>query len=222
MEFDDFKLLWNEYDRKLAASLRLNTFLLQQANLGPVKGWMRTVVRGHVFELIVNAIAIFLIGSFAADHAGEARFLLPSVALGIYAVLLVAESIRQMVAIHAIDYEEPVVAIAKKLEQLRIKRIAIVKWTLFTAPLLWIPLLIVCLRGFFGIDAYAALGAGYLAANLALGLSIIPLALWVSRRYATRFERSSLVRSLMDDVTGRSLMAALESLSTIRRFEHEG
>ncbi|HEV2643905.1 MAG TPA: hypothetical protein VGT98_14410, partial [Candidatus Elarobacter sp.] len=165
MEFEDFKQLWNEYDRKLEASLRLNTLLLQQANLGPVKGSMRTVVRGLVVELIANMIAVLLIGSFAADHAAETRFLIPSVVLGIYAILLVAESIRQMVAIHGIDYDETVVAIAKKLERLRIKRITIVKWTLLTAPLLWVPLLVVGLRGLFGIDAYDALGAGYLTAN---------------------------------------------------------
>ncbi|MDQ6924708.1 MAG: hypothetical protein M3154_00540 [Candidatus Eremiobacteraeota bacterium] len=222
MEFEDFKQLWNEYDRKLGASLHLNTLLLQQANLGATKSSMRTVVRGLVLELIVNMIAVLLIGSFAAVHVAEAHFLIPSLVLGVYAILLVAESIRQMVAIHGIDYEETVVAIAKKLEQLRIKRISTVKWTLLTAPLLWMPLLIVCLRGFFGVDAYDALGAGYLAANLALGMSVIPLGLWVSRRYADRFERSSLARSLMDDVTGRSLLTALDSLRTILRFENEG
>lgn len=222
MEFEDFKQLWNEYDRKLEAGLRLNTLLLQQANLGRVKGSMRAYARGFVFESIVNAIGILLIGSFAADHVAEARFLIPALVLGIFAILLVAESIRQMVAAQSIDYGEPVVAIAKELEQLRIKRSSIVKWTLLAAPLLWVPLLIVCLRGFFGVDAYAALGTAYLAVNLALGICVIPLGLWVSKRYADRFERSSLVRSLMDDLTGRSLMAALDSLNTIRRFENEG
>jgi hypothetical protein len=221
MEFEDFKQLWNEHDRKLGASLRFNALLLQRANLDHVKGSMRALERVLVLELIVNAIAVLLVGSFAGDHLAEVRFLIPSIVLGVYAILLVAESVRQLVAVHAIDYDEPVVASSKKLEQLRIKRISIAKWTLLTAPLLWVPLLIVGLRAFFGTDAYDALGIGYLAANLALGIGAIPLGLWVSKRYAGRFGRSFLVRSLMDDLSGRSLRTALDSLRTALRFESE-
>jgi len=47
-------------------------------------------------------------------------------------------------------------------------------------------LFIVLMHGLAGVDAYTGLGATYLLANLAVGVAVILLALYVSRRYADR------------------------------------
>jgi hypothetical protein len=110
----------------------------------------------------------------------------------------------------------------QRLEQLKIRRITTTKWALMLAPLMWVPLLIVLLKGLAGIDAYSALGAVYLAVNALAGIAVIPLALWMSKRFGPHVSHSSFVRTLMDDLAGRSLLAALASLDTIRRFQEDG
>jgi hypothetical protein len=122
------------------------------------------------------------------------------------------------VEINAVDYDEPVVAIQRKLEQLRLSRIRTTLATLLFAPLMWVPLLIVGLRA-FGVDLLAVTSASWLAANVLFGFAVIPLAVFVARRYGQRLGQSTLMRSLADEVAGRSLIAALNSLDTIRRFE---
>lgn len=220
MDLDDMKALWTAYDRKLEASMRLNTHLLAQANLGKVRTSLRSLGRGLAIELAFNVIAVLLIGSFAADRVSELRFFVPALVLGLYAIAIAASCAWQIARLSNVDYDEPVLAIQRKLDELRIRRVAFTRWILLTSPLMWGPLLVVLLRA-AGIDAYAVLGPAYLAANLAFGLLIPPLALWLSKQYGARLRSSSVCRALADDLAGRSLIGALDSLDTLSRFEDD-
>jgi hypothetical protein len=221
MDLQDMKDRWAEYDRKLETSFRLNTGILRELNLGRVDSALKRLSRLVAFELLVNLGAAAALGMFIASHIGEVRFLAPAVALGLCAVALVVASIRQLGVLHGLDYSVPVVAIQKQLETLRIERIRTTQWVLLLSPLLWTPLLIVALEGLLGIDSYLFLDGRWLAANLLVGLAFIPLMLWVARRFAGRWQGSPLVRSLMDDLAGRSLVAAAGFLSELSGFEEE-
>ena len=89
------------------------------------------------------------------------------------------------------------------------------------APALWTPLLVVGLEGAFGVNAYSALGAGWLAVNAIFGLAVIPVMVWVSRRYADRMAQSPFVHRLMNDIAGHSLTAATAFLEQLVSFERE-
>jgi hypothetical protein len=221
MDLQDLKNRWAEYDRKLEGSLRLNTRLLREVNLSRVDSALKRLSRLLVFELLVDLGAVVALGMFIAGHAGEVRFLAPALLLGVCAVAFVIRSIRQLTALHSLDYSAPVVAIQKQLTALRIERIRVTKWVLLLSPLLWTPLLIVALEGLLGVDAYLFLDGSWLAANLLFGLAFIPLMLWAARRFASRWQGSPLVQSLMDDLAGRSLVAATGFLSELSRFENE-
>jgi len=220
VEIQELKDLWARSERRLTASMRLNVLLLEQANLRKTDGSLQRLSRGIVAELILNFLGLVLIGSFAADNVREPRFLVPAVLLGAYAVGLLIAGVCQIVAIAGVDFDEPVVAIQKRLEALRLLRVRTTLGVLLFAPLMWVPLLIVALRGLFGVDAYAA-GVAWLAANVAFGLAIIPVAIFIARRYGDRLRRTGLMRGLTDAIAGRSLAAALESLDAIQRFERD-
>jgi hypothetical protein len=69
--------------------------------------------------------------------------------------------------------------------------------------------------------AYALLGASYLVWNVIVGVAVIALAIWVSRKLATRIERSSIVQGLMNTLAGYNLNAATQSLRNLKDFERE-
>jgi hypothetical protein len=221
MELDDLKELWTQSNRKLEASVRLNSLLVQQMNLGKTESYVRRLSWGAWFEVGVNLLAVALLGSFAAGHLREPRFLIPALSLGGYALALLIVRVRELVELANIDYAEPVVAIQKRLEDLRIRRIRTTIWTLLFAPLMWVPLLVVALRGLFGVDVYTVAAPSWFVANLLFGLAVIPAGMLLARRYGHVFERFSPVRSLADTIAGRSLAAALDALDTIRRFEDD-
>jgi hypothetical protein len=206
MELEELKALWNQSNRKLEASTRLNRLLLTQWNLRKTDTSLKRLVRGIAFELIVNLACVFLLGWFAAGHAGEPKFFIPVAMLDIYAIALVIAGARQFCALRSPDYNEPIVAIQSRLQRLRLARIRATMWTLLFAPLMWLPLLIVASRGLFGIDIYAAVSPAWLAANATLGLVVIPVAIALAKAYGSKLERDTPMR----------LLAAL------RRFAEEG
>jgi hypothetical protein len=79
----------------------------------------------------------------------------------------------------------------------------------------------VLLKGLIGVDAYAHFSPAWLAANLLFGLLVIPVAIWVSRRYADRLQQSPLLQQLMLDIAGRNLATATEYLRSLAKFEEE-
>ncbi|MGH7727802.1 MAG: hypothetical protein ACREM2_03260 [Vulcanimicrobiaceae bacterium] len=219
MDLDELKALWSEDQRQLAASMRLNTQLLQHANLDKASSSLKQLERGITAEATMNFIALLLLGSFTGDHAGRPQFLIPAIAMEMYVVALLAADVRQIVQIRSIDFDEPVVAISRRLEGLRVLRIRTTLGTLLFAPLMWLPLLIVAARGLLGVDIYSAVSPAWLAANIVFGLALIPIALVAARTRGSRIARFGPLRALADDVAGRSLRAAHDALDSIRRFE---
>jgi hypothetical protein len=218
VELEEIKTLWAAGNEKHEASARLNRSLLQRWNLRKVDTSLKWRARSIGIELLGGACAMFLLGSFAADHILELRFAAPAIALGVYAIALIIANARQLAAVNAVDFDEPVVAIQKRLARLRIARIRTIAWTLLFAPLMWVPLLVVAARAVFGVDVYAA-GGLWLLANLLFGLAVIPIAIGTAHLLAARSTKSRGLRSLGDLIAGRTLASALESLDSVVRFE---
>jgi hypothetical protein len=221
MELEELKALWNESNRKLEASLRLNSLLFAQWSLRKADTSLRRLGRRIAFDLIVNLIGIALLGWFAADHVAEPKFLVPAALLDVYAIALLVAGARQLFELRSLDYDEPVVAVQSRLQRLRLARIRATMWTLLFAPLMWLPLLIVTSRGLFGLDLYAAASPAWLAANAIFGLAVIPLAIAIAKRHGSNLERARPMRFLADEIAGRSLAAALDDLAALRRFAEE-
>jgi hypothetical protein len=221
MELEEIKALWTQSNRELEASMRLNSVLLRQSNLRTADTSTRRFTRGIWLELIVNAVGLVLLGSFAGDHFRQPQFFIPAAVLGVYGIALLNDGVRQLIAAHALDFDEPVIVIQKKLEQLRIRRIRTILWTLLLGPLMWVPLLVVTLRGLFGVNLYAALSPEWLVANALFGLAVIPSAIFLARRYGSLLAVYTPMRRLADEIAGRSLSRAFDSLDALRRFEAE-
>jgi hypothetical protein len=120
------------------------------------------------------------------------------------------------------DYDKPIAVIQKQLESLRALRIRTIQWGLLTGQLVWwIPFLIVALKGVWGVDAYQVFGTAILLTNLAFGLAIIPLAIWVSKRFGERVGRRPVMQRLMRSLAGYNMNAASGFLASLSELEHE-
>lgn len=221
MELQDLQAAWANYDKKLETSLRLNTTLLREFNLNKVDSALRRLFRFIVFEVLIDLAAVVALGMFIASHVRELPFLVPALGLEICAILALAVGIHQLAALGSVDYSASIVEIQRQVEMLRARRIQITKWIVLLCPLLWMPLLIVGLKGLLGFNAYLILEPGYLAVNQLFGVAFAALLLWVSRRYADRLKGRPFIQRLMDDIAGRSLKSAQGFLKTLSRFEQE-
>jgi hypothetical protein len=222
MELEDLKKQWDGLDAKLDGALRLNRRFLEERALERADKAMARHVWALAAEVALGVVAVLLTGSFVAEHVREARFLLPGAVLHVFVIAQIGMLVRQIVETRRIDYAEPLVEIQRRIGTLRVSAIRRTAWTFILAPLVWTPLCIVALRGFLGVDAYAAFGTQYIVANLALGVAVVAAGMVASRLYADRFSASPFGRRLMGALAGTSLAAATAHLEALSRFEHEG
>ena len=221
MELDELKQKWAEHDHKLEVNIRLTRQLLTATKMNRARSALQRLAVFVALESVVALAVIIVLGSFIGDHIAMVRFAVPAAALDLFEIASLIVLIQQIRLALNIDYGSPVAAIQKQLESLRMLHIRHFQWTLLLAPLLWTPLLIVALEGFLRVDAYKTVGAAYLLANLLFGLAIIPLAIWLSKKFGDRMDRSPKIQRLMKDLAGYNLNAASDFLATLSEFEEE-
>ncbi|MGA2738976.1 MAG: hypothetical protein ABSG65_16180 [Bryobacteraceae bacterium] len=221
VELDDLRKTWAEYDRKLDVNIRLSKQLLIATKLNRVRSPLRRLAFFLGLESVIQFAVVVALGSFIYEHIAMARFALPAAALDVFAIAILIAIIRQIVAALQIDYDQPIAIIQKQLEDLRVLRIRYIQGIFLVATLVWTPLLIVALKGLWGLDAYRLLGTAYLVANLLVGLAIIPLAIWLSKKFAGRMGRAPMIQRFMKDLAGYNLNAAAGFLAALSEFEEE-
>jgi hypothetical protein len=217
-DLDEMKEVWTAHDEKLDQSIRLNRELLNSATLSKAQSATQRMSWVLGLEAVIWLVMIVSLGSFISHHVGALRLSLSAAALDVYAIAMLAATIRQIVALRKIDYSGPVTAIQKQLEMLRVLRIRITQRALLGGTVAWAPFLIVAARAFLGLDIANSL---WLWVNVAFGLCLIPLAVWLSKVFGERMGRFPFIQRVMNDVAGRSLNAASEFISKLSGFEAE-
>lgn len=221
MNFDDIKNQWTAFDKKLDNSIKLNTLLLKEISFNKTNSYLRRLSLSIYIELILSFLVLMILGNFMWNNLYQIKFLVPAISLDLFVIFLVHSGIRQLIAINNIDFSEPIITNQKKLESLKVRRISETKMVFLVSPLLWVPLLIVIVRGITGLNPYAIFSASWLVTNLLFGLAVIPLVFWVSKRYSHRFQSFPLVQAIMNDIAGHSLNEAIGFVNKLSKFEEE-
>jgi hypothetical protein len=215
---DEMKIKWAEYDQKLDQSVRLNWEFMKAANLNGARSALQRMTRFQVLEAFVWSAIVMVLGSFIHGHMATLRFALPGIALDLFAISMLAATIRQIVAARQIDYGQPIIAIQKQVESMRVLRIRMIQWGLLAGAVVWAPFAIITSKVLFGINSY---NVTWLSANILFGLALIPLTLWLSRKFGDRMGRSPFIQQLMKDIAGDNLSAAREFVAKLSEFEDE-
>lgn len=221
MELDDFKSQWAEYDRKLDTSIHLSTQVLRETRMSRLGSNLKWAFRGILFEQLMSIPAVALLAIFIRNHISDPRYVVPAAVLDLFAIYSVVSCGWQMGTLSSIDYGQPVVTIQKKIQKVKLVRLATVKWGFLLWPILWIPFTIVFFRGIFGIDGYVMFRGSRLAIDLAAGAAITALLYVVSNRLADRVNRLPLAQRVFNELAGRNLSKATAFLEQLRQFETE-
>lgn len=230
MDLDDLRIKLAEQNAKLDQVLRLNTEAVRELQLSKTRSNLRWLARGVVVELLMTIVAVVWLGNFIAGHLATPKFLLPAIFIDICAIIFMGACIRQLMVMAKLNYSLPVVTVQKELGKLRILRIRTTKWVMILSFILWLPVLIVLLKGLLGVDLWMILGVvgeqhssffAWVVANILFGLVVALVLVWISNRYAHKVEQSPRIKRLMDELAGHSLTKAINSLDSIIQFETE-
>lgn len=218
---DALQQQWARFDHKLDVSVSLNRRLLTSIKLDKVRSPLQRLTWFLIAESLLQAVVVVVLGSFNFDSITTPRFALAGITLEIIAIAFLIALIRQITLVCQIDYLDPITTIQAQLGRLRIWRVRYTQMVFLIAPLVWTPLMIVAFKGFWGLDAYSLFGVPFLAAQLLFGAAVIPLAIWVSKKFSDRMNRSPLIQQLMNDIAGYNLNAATNTLVRLAEFEKE-
>jgi hypothetical protein len=221
MELDELKQVWREQSQRLDNVLDVNVHLLKTLETERSRSALRSWGRLPTYELVSGIVAQLWLVHFVATHLGMPNQVLSGVILAVAALLAVIVSAMQLVMVARVDYAAPVVEIQERLGRLRTLRLRNVQWTLLLAPLLWTPLSLVLAQAVVGVDLYRAFGPAWVWVNLAFGVAVIPVAVWMSRLAGARWGGRPFWKRLRDDVTGRGLVVARAAMDELVAFRRE-
>jgi hypothetical protein len=218
MDLDELKQQWTEVDRKLELNIRLNRQLLSATKLNQTQSSMKRLAAYLGLELAMWVVIIGALGNFIYNHISQPQFVVSAIALDAYSIGMVILLGRQIAGALQIDYGKPIATIQRQIEALRVLRIRNTQWAVLVGLVVWVAFMIVVMKAAFGVDIYEPV---WVWSNVAFGLALIPLAIWVSKKFGDRMERSPFIQGLMRSLAGYNLNRATDFLATLNQFEEE-
>lgn len=217
MEFEELKSAWQQLDQRISAVEANEAIRATEHKLGRTQHAMNRFMRLVIFEL-AGAIVLALLIAVAWNAPGDRpSVMISTIVLQAGAALLLASAVWQLKAIRELDYAAPVLTLQRRLQTLKAHRVHVTRWTLLLSPLLWTPLAITAAHAFLGIGLTELFGLPWILANLAFGVAFVPFAIWICRGIERRWT-APWAQRIADDIAGRSLVAAIDSLGELDRF----
>jgi hypothetical protein len=218
MDLDELKQQWTEVDRKLELNIRLNRQLLSASKLNQTQSFMKRLAASLGLELAMWVVIIGALGNFIYNHISQPQFVVSAIALDVYSIGMVILLGRQIAGALQIDYGKPIATIQRQIEALRVLRIRNTQWAVLVGLVVWVAFMIVVMKAAFGVDIFEP---AWVWSNVAFGLALIPLAIWLSKKFGDRMERSPFFQGIMRSLAGYNLNQATDFLATLQQFEAE-
>jgi hypothetical protein len=222
MELDELKEQWADYDRKLDETLRLNRQLLKTMKLSRVRSALQRLAVLLALESVAWFAGIVVLGLFISRNITMMRFALPAAVLDLFAIANFAALIAQISSALRIDYDRPIADIQKQMEALRVLRIRYIQASVVGGFVAWVPFVVVVFKGFFGLDAYHLFNTAWLITNVLVGLAVLALAIWLSKKFSERMSRYPGIQMFMRNLAGQNIKTANEFLAKLSEFEKQG
>ncbi len=221
LDIDTLQQRWQAQDAKLDQALTLNRQLLGRLDRTEVESAVSKLFLPVWWDVAMDALLVLMFGLFIGNRLeawdAELRFLLPAAALFALSIAAFASSVRQLIALHAIDATLPVIGALAAVEKLRLHRIVVTKAVFLLAPVLWIPLVIVAVRALGG-DLYNHMSTSFIVANIVICGAFVPVVLLAAKLFGERVLKYRWVRELHDELGGSRFVVARDRLAEIEAF----
>jgi hypothetical protein len=210
---------WSDRSRRLDERLRLSAHLLRDDWIERQRKRVRRADPFGKFNMAVYIATLVLLGHFLGTHANRPALFFTALIIDIWVIATGIAQVRQKLALRNLDFGLPILELQARVESLRIARIRSFNLAFLTGQIVWWIPLVVVVAGAYGVNLYLSPQfRNYAAWNIAFGIAVIPLAIWLSRRYGERLSRSSIGRRIADSIAGRDIAVAREVLEKLRRF----
>jgi hypothetical protein len=222
MELQELKDIWNEYDRKLDRNLQLNMQLLKQLNLDKAKNKLNRLLWFKGIEIAVFILMAFYLGRFIANNWPALHFIIAGLILASVLVMWIVYVVKQLAIIADLQmgYADAIAPIQKKIEQLKLHIVNYTKYSFVLLPL-YPVMLLVAGKAFLHVDFFEPQRRLYFLSNVAVGLVLIPVALWFFKLLSAKNIGESVSKNLLVGTGWHQANSAHNFLNEIEKFEQE-
>ncbi len=220
MELDELKVAWAQLDRRVQAAeahvLSVETDRKTDASRRVLLG----LTWGQAAQIAIWIAVVAVVAPFWIAHRHVPHLLAAGLVLHLYGLATIVSSVVQLLLIGRTYATAPVVLYQRRLAELQ--RFRAVSALALGLPwwILWIVGTIVGARMWWGVDLYAESPA-WIHVSIAIGAVGMALTVWLARLIARRPPASPMLRRMVDDLAGHSLVRAAGDLDEITRFEKE-
>lgn len=232
MELDELKQAWQALERRIERTQAIELASFKRARLLDVRRALRPLVAAQLAQALLGALMIVWFALFWVEHR-SAPFLLALGAIGqAWAAVITALAVRELIDVARIDYVAPVVALQKRIAELRARRLRTAPFLIVSSCAMWLPVTLVVfiqiggatrwgdeLPRMVGWVAWAQQPQAivWLVANVVL----VPLIAWFGLRWLREAKRPQLSRRVDGELAGRSMLRAESMLEEIAAFERD-
>lgn len=216
MELDELKQAWQRLDQRLDAQHTRDLQLLTEARLSRAQHGLRPLVVGQCAQIAAGVLIISWAASFWLAHWHTMHLAAYGLLIHGYGLLFTILGARTLYRVSQVDYAAPVLAIQKRLAELRAQRVRDGLWFAIAGCFIWIPMLLV---------VFYALGADIWAHDpnvipWLLSTGAVCLALTLTFVHWARNPHGSRIAALFaQSSAGRSIARAQSALDEIAQFE---
>lgn len=221
LDLDQLRQQWTAQGRELDARLQLDVEAVRRRlGAGTATALQRQKQR-RVLALLTGGGLLAALLAFMANHMTDLPYLLLALPLALLTLFAGSVDAREWLALRQIDFAQPLARLRTHYDELRARRLQLARLIAQLSLLLWLPMILVAVKGLAGVDLLRRLPPSVILVNLSLGLIAIPLLGAVLRWAVRRWPQSAALRRFGDEVAGSDWQQASAQLDRQREFEHE-
>lgn len=228
MELNEIKSLWEIYDKKLDASLKLNQHFIDLIESEKVKSSLAPLFWRRIAEGIVQLACMVFLVVFLTRHFSEVAYSVSALTLIAFYMVAFVNSIRQLVIIKRMDYSNDILTIQSSLAMLQAHNLGYARMVvLFIPACLSFPTVVLKAINDLHIGAFAnkdmmtLSGGHWWTAQVVTTFALIPLGLWFYNQISYRNFHKDWVRTFIQRSSGKRVRKAAEFMKELYSLKFE-
>ncbi|HVH35473.1 MAG TPA: hypothetical protein VM847_15310 [Tahibacter sp.] len=219
LDLDRLKQRWSEQSRAIDAQLALDIDAVRRRLTAQTATALVRQRNRRLYALLFGGLAFVATLGFMRANVDDAAYLLLALPFALLLLMVGAVDLREWLSLGRVDFARPLTELRAEYDRLRARRLQIVRAIAQLSVLLWLPLIFVLVKGLAGVDLLRRLPFSVTAANVALGVALVPCIALIVRWLARRRPDSTALRRFADEAAGRDWQRASDHLDRQLDFE---
>jgi hypothetical protein len=217
LNIDELQRHWQRLDDKVERSLRIQTKVVHQVALQPIRRRMARHLIWPIIDISFSLLVVLFSGSMIVKHLNQWLLLMMCGMVLFPAIILIIDNLRRVIRVANLNWGASLIEIQQSLLQLQVTQIRQMKWIILLSPLVGFCGFMLTLQWL--LDQLSEpqfilekLNFTWLVANLVFGLLFILVGHQLVRLAGNRFQHREWWQHAVSSLSGKALESSRKEL----------